>query len=313
MQAMERIIEKPVVWKHAKLGCDNAIVSRFRMKNQGQTLTIFAVGDLGSDKIFMNCPDLFLHEKCQILKSEEKIRVGYVPLQIGGTLRGVYLKQHNALSFGRRFASLFVASAAMRSLSGAAVLLQAGYATARPIAAVEYRRHGLLTKSLYLSEEIAGAKTGGTFWCEDLAALKGVEGYRARRAFLRRLARLIKSLHEERIYHNDLKVSNVLVQEERTLTEEPFSLIDLQGLRKCFYVSRRRKIKNLAQLNRTLGVSLTRAAKVYFLKAYGDYRISNRRKKIDFIQSILAETTRQIRRGKLRNRRTENRSFVEIL
>ena len=309
---MERVIEKPVIWKHAKLGWDNANVNRFRMKNQGQTITIFAVENSGLDKILINWPDLFLHEKCQILKFEKKIRVGYVPLQIGG-VTGVYLKQHNALSFGRRFASLFVASAAMRSLSGAAVLLQAGFATARPIAAVEYRRHGLLTKSLYLSEEITGAKTGGAFWCENLAALEGVEGYRKRRAFLRKLARLIKSLHDKRIYHNDLKVSNVLVQEERTLTEDPFSLIDLQGLRKCFYVSRRRKIKNLAQLNRTLGVSLTRAEKVYFLGAYGDYRISNRRKKRDFIQRILAETTRQITKGKLRNERAENRFFVETL
>ena len=264
---MERAIEEHIVWGHSKKASDKAMLTRCRKKSQGQSLTIFSVANLGLDKVLMDRPDPFLEAECKIIKYEKKITVGYMALQIGGKIKGVYMKQHNALSFGHRLASLFVASAAMRSLSGATVLLQSGYATARPIAAVEYRRRGVLTKSLYLSEEVSGAKTVETFWCEDLMPLKGVQGYQKRRAFLWRLARMLNSLHKQKIYHNDLKASNVLVLDRSTPTQKVFSLIDLQGLRKCFYVSKRRRIRNLAQLNRTLGIVLTKNAEAVFSRS----------------------------------------------
>lgn len=62
-------------------------------------------------------------------------------------------------------------------------MLERGYATASPVAAVEYRRWGILIKSLYLSEEISGAKSVDNFWRDDLSALKGVDGHVNRRVF----------------------------------------------------------------------------------------------------------------------------------
>jgi serine/threonine protein kinase len=160
---------------------------------------------------------------------EKKIRVVRLPLRIGRTIKSVYIKQHNALSFWHRLASLFCASAALRSLSGATTLLREGYSTARPIAAVEYRRWCVLIKSFYLSEEIMDAKTIADYWRENLVSLKVREGHLKRRAVLRELARLFKSLHESKIYHNDLKASNILAVDKGSPTESIFSLIDLQA------------------------------------------------------------------------------------
>jgi hypothetical protein len=67
-------------------------------------------------------------------------------------------------------------------------------------AALEYRHWGVLIKSLYISEEIAGAKTIADHWRENLGCLTGVEGRLKKRVVLRKLARLFKSLHEQRIY-----------------------------------------------------------------------------------------------------------------
>jgi tRNA A-37 threonylcarbamoyl transferase component Bud32 len=307
--AVRQVNEDLVTWRKTTLACGDAMLSRCRLKSQCQALTVFVVGNTGLEKVLTNCPDFFLHKKCRIIKSEKKIQVGYVPLRIRGEIRGVYLKWHHAVSFGHRVASLFVASAAMRSLSGAAVLLQAGYATAQPIAALEYRRRGVLRKSLYLSEEVTGAKTVENFWREDLIVSRGTEGYRKRRAFLRALARLFKSLHKDKIYHNDLKASNILVYRAGS-AENTFVLIDLQGLRRCFYVSKRRRIKNLAQLNRTLGVYATRTEKLYFVKTYGEDRPSNRMRKRDLVQSILVETSRQFLKGRLRRSQWREKSLT---
>jgi tRNA A-37 threonylcarbamoyl transferase component Bud32 len=188
---------------------------------------------------------------------------------------------------------LFLPSAAMRSLSGALILLQEGYHTARPVAAVEYRRHGVLIKSLYFAEEVRGAKTVDSFWREQLSGVRGREGFRKRRDFLRALAALLGSLHSRRIYHNDLKASNILFYNEASSREGLFSLIDLQGLKRCLYVSQRRKIKNLAQLGRTLGRFLTRSEKLVFLNAYGEFHGIEREQKRALVSAILRETRRQ--------------------
>ena len=256
----------------------------------GQTVRIYSISASGLEEELMNQADPFLQPQCRVVKSEKKIKVGYVSLRVGGTIKTVYMKQHNALSIGHRLASLFCPSAAVRSLRGALTLMRAGYATAQPIAAVEYRRRGFLVRSLYLSEEVSGAKTVDSFWHEDLSTEEG-GAYRKRRAFLRALAQLLNSLHTKRIYHNDFKASNILVRDGKGPLEGLFSIIDLQGLKQCFYVSERRRIKNLAQLDRTLGCFLSRTEKLFFLKAYGGYASLKQNRAL--IDSILAETRRQ--------------------
>ena len=311
---MERTVEEKLIWPHSKNVAEKSILTRNRIiKSRRQTLRIFSVGNPDLHETLTRLPDLFLQKECKTIKSEKKIMVVLLPLEIGGKIKSVYVKQHNALSFGHRLASVLYPSAAVRSLSGAAALLQRGYATAPPVAAVEYRHWNILIKSLYVSEEIAGAKTIDAFWCDELTAVKGVAGYVKRRVVLRRLARLFKSLHENGIYHNDLKASNILVLDRGAATEVTFSLIDLQGLKRCFFVSRRRRIKNLAQLNRTLGVYLTRAEKLSFLKACVDYRFLNRSSKRDLVQRVLDQTNRQIVREKSRHPSAQNYRSVKVL
>jgi tRNA A-37 threonylcarbamoyl transferase component Bud32 len=276
------------------------VLNLSRSEGRAPAVKIYSIGASGFDEALMSQPDPFIQPQCRLIKSERKIKVGFIPLRIGGMTKTVYIKQHNALSIGHRLASLFLPSAAMRSLRGAVTLLQEGYATAKPVAAVEYRNWGVLIKSLYFSEEVPGAKTVDAFWREELALLRGADGYRQRRAFLRTLAHLLRSLHQTRIYHNDFKASNILILDGQAPVEERFSLIDLQGLRKCFYVSGRRRIKNLAQLDRTLGCLLTRTEKVFFLKAYGGSVLCGQKKNRELINVIRDETKRQRARGRAR-------------
>lgn len=309
---MERADERPILWLDTKRAFETSIFHRRRVKTQRHTVRIYCFGNLGVDEMLTRLPELFLDKECKTIKWEKKIRVVRLPLRIGPTIRSVYVKQHNALSFWHRLASLFSASAALRSLSGAATLLQEGYAIAPPIAAVEYRHRGVLIKSFYLAEEIAEAKTIADYWREDLVSLRGVAGQLKRRAVLRTLARVFKSLHERRIYHNDLKASNILAVDRGSATEGIFSLIDLQGLKKCFYVSNRRRIKNLAQINRTLGNQLTRTEKCFFIRAYVGDDISDRSKTRRLVRSILEETSRQIAKAKWRQPTAENKRSLEV-
>ncbi len=253
------------------------------------SIKIYTAGARALDLALLSQPDPFAQPRCRVIKSERKIKVGFMPMSVGGNTRNVYIKQHNALTFRHRLAALFLPSAAMRSLAGALTLLQEGYHTAEPVAAVEFRRSGVLLKSLYFSEEVRQAKTVDAFWRENLAQLSGADGYRRRRKFLLALARLLASLHRRQIYHNDLKASNILIRREQAPAAELFSLIDLQGIKRCYYVSKRRRIKNLAQLGRTLGQLLSRSEKLFFLKAYGGFPLARRLGTRALTRAILAE------------------------
>ncbi len=243
-------------------------------------------------------PDLlFSLPQCEIIKDQRKIKVGRVQLEIGGRVKGIYLKRYNAFSWRYRLGSLFVPSAAMRSWAGAGTLMGAGFFTGEPIAAVECRSWGMLKKSFYLSEEIPRGKTVDAYWREELVRIRGSEGFLRRRNFLKALATLFSSLHELNIYHNDLKDANILVCSGSERPGESFYLLDLEGIRKFRYLNRRRQIKNLVQLNRTRGKFLRRTEKLYWLKVYLRTVFSDREERGKWIRKVLEESDRGDRRS----------------
>jgi len=291
---------------------------RVVLQTPSHRLAILALGDPDYLDSLAGVTDSALRHNGQIVKWEKKRAV--VRLMLEGAGKVAYLKQHHSPSLSRRLGSLIWPSAAMRSLRGAAILRQHGYPTAQPLAVMEYRRRGLLQKSIYVSEELTGAKSIDSFWLDELRSVQGKDGFRARRVFLSRLARLFRTLHRAGIYHNDLKANNILVLSDPAGRSDPksadpccrdprsserfFRLIDLEGLRSCFLVSWRRRIKNLAQLNRTLGSHLSRAEKLVFLNAYLNASTNRVRRaaKRNLIRQILRETNRQIIRERWRDR-----------
>ena len=230
---------------------------------------------------------LFEGPGCEIIKDQRKIRVARIRINLGGEARTLYLKRYNAFSWRVLLGSLFRDSGAVRALRGAAVLLDARIATAKPVAVVESRSWGMVTKSFFFTEEIPRGKTVDFFWRDDLSALAGLAGFRRRRGFLRALASVFQSLHGQGIYHGDLKDANILVVPSTDARADCFFLLDLEGIRKYRRLSERRQIKNLVQLNRTFGRHVRRTEKLYFLARYLSSRFDDRRRKRLWSAAIL--------------------------
>jgi serine/threonine protein kinase len=230
--------------------------------------------------------------KCQIIKDEKKIKVGRLTVKIGDKEYSIYLKQFNAFSLRYRVLSLFALSRAFKSLRGAAILRDARIPTVTPVAAVEQRAWGVLTKSFFVSEEIAKGKTTDAYWVRELRPLRGQRGTERRRGFLRGLAELFRSLHAQQVYHNDLKDANILAAGDDSAASVSFFLLDFEGVRRYSRLSKRRRLKNLVQLYRTLGRHLRRSEKLYFLKAYLGSASSDRIIKRRLISNVLRQTRR---------------------
>src|SRR5215475_8191143 len=198
-------------------------------------------------------PDHFFRlAGCEVIKDQRKIKVARVKIDIYGDTKTVYIKRYNAFSWRYRFGSIFQSSRAVKSLRGAVILSEAGMFTARPLAAVDSRSWGMLNGSVFLSEEIQNGKTADAYWREELLTMKGKEGVRRRKRFIGAVGGLFRSLHQRDIYHNDLKDANILVRPDFSGGEQLY-LLDLEGIRRYRKLNRRRQIKNLVQLNRTLG------------------------------------------------------------
>jgi hypothetical protein len=252
------------------------------------------------DAVFLDrvsdADELFTEPGCQIVKDQLKTKIGRIPLSVAGRTRTLFLKRYNAFSLRYKLASPFIHSGAVRSLRGAETLRAAEIPCARAVAAVENRKAGALTKSFFITEEIAGGETVDAYWRERLRGLQGRLGAASRRRFLARLARLFSTLHGASVYHNDLKDANILAVGDVARDDFRFVLLDLDGVVRMTRLSGRRRVKNLMQINRTLGRYLRRPEKLFFLKSYLGSAFVERSARRELIVNVLAESSRVDRR-----------------
>ena len=208
-------------------------------------------------------PDnLLTRPDCRIVKLQRKVIVGRVTTP-AGTL---YVKRYNVFAWRLAVASFWRPSPAFAAYRAADVLAAHGFATPEVVAAVEFRRVGMLARSFFITREVADAVTADVRWQEILAEREAGRRRAARRALTRALADLFRRLHAAGLYHNDLKDVNVLVTGP---PEAPRCvLLDLEHVRVLGRVDRRRRRKNLVQLARTLGVRATATDRARFLVAY---------------------------------------------
>jgi hypothetical protein len=246
--------------------------------------------------LIWNADGLLRGPGCEIIKDQRKVKVARLRIDLGGQPRALYVKRYNAFSWRVSLGSLFRPAGAVRALRGAAILSEARIPTAGPVAAVENRVWGMVTKSFFFTEEIVGGETVDRYWRDGLSALKDHAGFRRRRGFLRALASLFRSLHGQRVYHGDLKDANILVVPGQRERPDCFFLLDLEGIRKYGRLSQRRRIKNLVQLNRTFGRYLRRTDKMVFLKEYLAEAFSDRRQKRLWADRVLRRSARVDRR-----------------
>lgn len=242
--------------------------------------------------LLKNPDGLFALPGCEVIKDQRKTKVARVVLDLGGAKRCIYVKRYNTFSLRHRLGSIFSLSGGTKSLRGAAILNRNGIATAKPIAAVEERIWGAVTRSFFLSEEIQGGVTVDSLWRETLSSQPTREGVRCRRAFLTTLGGLFQALHSQGVYHNDLKDANILAAVSTGSLRIALYLLDLEGVRQYRALSENRRIKNLVQLNRTLGRYLRDVQKMSVLCAYLDRNSASPQLRRRIIEKVVRESNR---------------------
>ena len=185
----------------------------------------------------------------------------------------VVAKRQRLNTWRRRGDALLHGSPARRAWKGAHRLRLLGFPAPRPLAVLERRAAGLVWECVYVSAELPYPRLD-TYWRKRAPHWSVAQ----RRRFIRALATYVRCFHATGLYTGDLRDANLLVAEADP-QHWRFCLVDLDRIRRPFVVSRRRRFRNLVQLDRTAGRAVRRTERLTFLYEYLGGRPSARKRR----------------------------------
>jgi tRNA A-37 threonylcarbamoyl transferase component Bud32 len=113
-----------------------------------------------------------------------------------------------------------------------------------------------------------------------------------KRDLIHAVSKFVARLHGHHIYHGDFSADNILVRGDAGSQEMRVYVIDLDAVRTSFWISDRRRVKNLEELGRNFldldAISL--ADRVRFLKLYRAHYIRNKDNLYALFQKVRQRT-----------------------
>jgi tRNA A-37 threonylcarbamoyl transferase component Bud32 len=189
-------------------------------------------------------------------------------LDTDGPGQQVYVKQDDLKQMGvRKFLrDNLRPSHIWRSWQRTIQLQAAGLPVQQPVAIMEYRRWGVLRKSVYLEEYSPHAISFVRTW-------EMIGGSRAeRRELLETLSTKLRAMHDRGFYHRDLKTDNILVL--RQTFGWSITFIDLEGVVAKHRLTEKDRAIDLGRLWSALLPVTAPAERDHFLERYASIRPS---------------------------------------
>jgi lipopolysaccharide kinase (Kdo/WaaP) family protein len=198
--------------------------------------------------------------------------------------REIFVKRFKPYAWYRRLEWMFAPTPARRCWRQSAALERAGFRVAPPLAVAETRSFGLPADCYFVTAGLDGAEPAGRFWRERALGLAS----RERRRILVAFARELRRFHDAGFYSGDANADNFLVR-LASRDEPEFFLLDLENVRRLGQVSRRRRIKNLVQLQRPVRGEVGKMDRLRFLRAYAGLPLRELRRWLAAIESLDAK------------------------
>jgi len=154
----------------------------------------------------------------------------------------------------------FRRSKGLKAWTAANGLRARGLPTLKPLALVERKGWMGLRESFLFMEALANDLE------MDRYVLKGFEGLKRKRVFIKAFARWLDGLHGVGVYHKDMKTCNILVSEKGEAWD--FHLLDFEDVRMDEKVNRKKLFRNFLQLNTSTPQVMTRVDRFRFFREY---------------------------------------------
>jgi tRNA A-37 threonylcarbamoyl transferase component Bud32 len=269
-------------WRHRDRRCLGS--NRYYRRVRTAAVSGHAVTDLDRAELAELSADPdepFRRPGVKLLKDSRSSTVAELEMTVGGVARRVIYKRFRVTAWTDPWANLVRRSPALRSWVHGHGLRERCLPTARPLAVLSRRRHGLAYEGYLLTEKLEGAADLHDFLA-GLSALPRRDRQNVLRGRIDQVARLVRELHRRHLSHRDLKAANVLISAGPERRQGPAQggawFIDLVGVelfRRLLYA---RRMQNLTRLNASFhhSAALTRTDRLRFLRVYLEWGLRGR-------------------------------------
>lgn len=226
--------------------------------------------------------------------SSEYTKVSKYDVCINDTSHPAYLKQYLYRSVWDFFKHLFRPSPAKRSFDASIMLQKAGLDAPVVIGLFEKWVGPLLIHNLLLTKEVKNAKSIAQGLIE-MSCTGGKDTLARRRNLIECFGETVGQMHAEGIFHGDLRLGNVLVQQKKTAWR--FFFLDNERTKKFQRLSSRLRLKNLVQVN-MFQENITNTDRIRFFRKYCSQNIQDRKAKKALAKHVLRKTEQRLRNKK---------------
>lgn len=203
---------------------------------------------------------------------------------------GVYCKVFLERNKLEKIKRLFKSGRGARAVRNEHMMRAAGFLVPQTLCR---GRHG--EKEFIVSREIKGVKMNSWLALEN-------QPHRYRRSVLKSLGETVGALHSAGFVHGDLRLNNILLQEDKG--RHRFYFLDNERTKLYRQIPHRQIVKNLRQVNTDASLRLTRSDRLRIFKAYQKVRgVFKRSREKRLLAKIEKKTAKRLSRsGRLVNR-----------
>ena len=179
------------------------------------------------------------------------------------TVLNVVVKQYRAGCLGRLLKNIFRGSAGRKAWIAGNGLRVYGFNTPLPLALVEKRIFGIPINSYLLMEEVKDSLEMDRYILKHFDNRKYLK---KKIALINSFAKTLGKMHNQNIFHHDLKTCNIMVKEKGESFD--FTFLDFDKVSFDEGISVRKRVKNLMQINLSTPRLFTLEDRLRFLKEY---------------------------------------------
>ena len=223
--------------------------------------------------------------------SSEYTNVFKYDVCINGTIHSLYLKQYLCRSAWDFLKRLFRPSPAQRSFRASIMLQNNGIYAPVVIGLFERRAGPFLIDNLLLTREVKNAKS--IVQClADMGRGLYKDTLLSKRNLIECFGENVGQMHTKGIFHGDLRLGNVLVQQKEEAWR--FFFLDNERTKKFQKLSARLRLKNLVQIN-MFQENITDTDRMRFFRKYCAQNTQTKKAEKALAKHVLKKTDQRLR------------------